>query len=68
MEDYLIFNVYGRQPHFLVKWKLTLIFWKIKEEINLLANGRGPQIVGKLKTISIVWQMEYDLNLLVNER
>jgi hypothetical protein len=57
----------------LEKWKTTLIFWQMEDDLNILANGRQPQYFGKWKTTTIFgnWkttaifcQMEDDLNIL----
>jgi hypothetical protein len=45
---------------FMEKWKMTSIVWKMRDNLNMLANGR--------KTTSICWQMEDNQNNLANGR
>jgi hypothetical protein len=33
---------YGRRPQFLGKWKTTLIFLKMEDDLNIFENGRRP--------------------------
>ena len=42
------------------KLKMTSIFNKIEDDLNILQNGRRPQFCTKWKTTSILYKMEDD--------
>ena len=41
MEYDLIFFENGRRPHFFAKWKMTSIFYKMEDDLNLLKMEDG---------------------------
>ena len=53
MEDDLNFSGNGRRPQFFRKWKTTLIFQKMEDDLNFFR---------KWKTTSIFQEIEDDLN------
>ena len=38
------------------KWKTTLIFLKMEDDLNSFEKGRRPQLIWKWKTTSIYWK------------
>ena len=47
MEDELNFGSNAIRPQYFGEWKMTSIFWKTEDDLNLLANSRRPQCLGK---------------------
>jgi hypothetical protein len=61
MEDNLNFLIGGRQPHFIGKWKMTLIF--IKWKMTLIFIKWKMTLIFWQMEDDPIWQMEDNLNL-----
>ena len=72
MEDKLNILANGRRPQYFGKWNTTLIFCRMEDTLNSLANWKTISTFRKWKMTSmfwlmdltsIFWQMEDDINL-----